>query len=114
MRGAATAASGLMPKSIMLLRTWRIALRMRFDPPLPVTANQPSSRVIAVGAIIEDRRRSSGQPWGPEGLTSSSPSMLLSIMPVPGTSAPQPSPFDRVTEAALPAASITLMWVVPR
>ena len=38
--------------------------------------------------------------------------MLLSWMPVPGTTKPEPIPVDAEREAALPRASITLMCVV--
>ena len=38
--------------------------------------------------------------------------MLLRITPVPGTSTPEPEPFEQVTAAHIPSASITEMWVV--
>jgi hypothetical protein len=39
--------------------------------------------------------------------------MLFSWMPVPGTITPEPAPVEAVSEAALPRASTTAMWVVP-
>ncbi len=50
--------------------------------------------------------------WKPSGLRSSSPMMLLTWMPVPGTTTPEPSPFVHVTAHARPAASTTEMCVV--
>ena len=40
--------------------------------------------------------------------------MLFSWTPVPGMTTPEPDPVDAVSEAALPRASTTEMWVVPR
>src|SRR3954468_10726561 len=37
---------------------------------------------------------------------------LLTWMPVPGTTTPEPSPFVQVTEQARPSPSRTEMWVV--
>ncbi len=57
-------------------------------------------------------RRPGAIRWKPAGLRSSSPSMLLRITPVPGTSTPEPEPLEQVTLAQLPSASRTEMWVV--
>ncbi len=91
-----------------------MAVRIRLDPPEPRAAIEPSGRKARLGAIMEEMRLFSGQTWKPKGLRSSSPSMLFSMMPVPGSMAPQPSPLDRLKAATLPAASTTLRCVVPR
>ena len=67
-----------------------------------------------VGAIIDATRTPGGAAWKPSGWRSSSPSMLLRRMPVPGMTSPEHSPFDVVIAAMLPSASVTLTWVVPR
>ena len=46
------------------------------------------------------------------GFRSSSPSMLFRCMPVPGTTTPEHEPFEQVTVAQAPSASITARWVV--
>ena len=38
--------------------------------------------------------------------------MLLTWTPVPGTIRPEPVPFEQVTLAQTPSASIAVMWVV--
>ena len=38
--------------------------------------------------------------------------MLFTCMPVPGTTTPEHEPFEQVTEAQAPSASMTAMWVV--
>ena len=38
--------------------------------------------------------------------------MLFRWIPVPGTTTPEPAPVDTVSEAALPSASTTEIWVV--
>ena len=38
--------------------------------------------------------------------------MLLTWTPVPGTTSPEPVPFEQVTEAQTPSASSTEIWVV--
>ena len=65
------------------------------------------------GAIIDATRCPGSVAWNPPGCRSSSPIMLLAITPVPGSSQPDPSPFEVVMLAALPSASTTLMCVVP-
>ncbi len=67
-----------------------------------------------LGAIIEVIRWFSGQRWNPCGTRSSSPSMLFSISPVPGTISPQPSPLENDNVATLSLESITDRLVVPR
>ena len=91
---------------------WVIAERIRFDPPLPSpSASSPSRRAI-VGDIIEGIRRPAIVEWNPNGFRSSSPSMLLSWMPVPSTYTPEPEPFEQVTLAHPPSPSRAVMWVV--
>ena len=68
--------------------------------------------MTTVGDIIDGIRRPGGARWKPSGLRSASPMMLLTWMPVPGTTMPEPSPFVQVTEHARPAASTTEMCVV--
>ena len=53
-----------------------------------------------------------GLRWKPSGFRSSSPSMLLRCIPVPGTTTPEHEPFEQVTVAQPPSASITDTWVV--
>ena len=65
-------------------------------------------RMRVVGDIIEETRTPGGAAWNPLGWRSSSPSMLFSWMPVPGTRSPEPSPFDVVIAAMLPSSSATL------
>ena len=50
--------------------------------------------------------------WKPCGFRSSSPSMLLTCTPVPGTYSPEPVPLEQVTEAHIPSPSSTERWVV--
>ena len=50
--------------------------------------------------------------WKPSGFRSSSPSMLLTWTPVPGTIRPEPVPFEQVTLAQRPSPSTAVMWVV--
>ena len=38
--------------------------------------------------------------------------MLFRWIPVPGTITPEPAPVETVSEAALPSASTTEIWVV--
>ena len=82
------------------------------EPALPSPRTISPSRRTTVGAIIDGTRRPGAIRWKPSGLRSSSPSMLLRITPVPGTSTPEPEPFEQVTLAQVPSASITAMWVV--
>jgi hypothetical protein len=65
-----------------------------------------------VGAIIELTLRPGGIRWKPCGFRSSSPSMLLTWTPVPGTSSPDPVPFEQVTLAHIPSESIAVRCVV--
>ncbi len=84
MRGLATAAAASISKSSRLQSTCRMAVRSRLDPPEPtaISRSRPTARV---GAIMEETRVSVGQQWNPVGLRSSSPSMLFTMMPVPGS-----------------------------
>ena len=60
-------------------------MRIRLLPPLPSTSSaRPSASRTTVGAIIDATRTPGGAAWKPSGWRSSSPSMLLSRMPVPG------------------------------
>ena len=85
---------------------------MRFDPAEPTTSSTSPSRSTTVGAIIDGIRVPGAARWKPAGERSSSPMMLLTCTPVPGTTTPEPSPFVHVTAAARPSASMTLMCVV--
>ena len=71
----------------------------------------PSSSTT-VGAIIDGSRRPGGCVNQPAGERSCSPIMLLTWMPVPGTTIPEPSPLVVVTAHAQPSASSTETWVV--
>ena len=75
---------------------------MRLEPALPRPSSISPSRRTTVGAIIEGTRRPGAIAWKPSGLRSSSPSMLLRMTPVPGTSTPEPEPFEQVTLAHIP------------
>ena len=111
-RGARTASPAPIPCSTTRTIVCRIAERIRLEPALPRPSSISPSRRTTVGAIIEETRRPGGIRWKPSGLRSSSPSMLLRITPVPGTSTPEPEPFEQVTLAHIPSASSTEMWVV--
>src|SRR3954452_14885737 len=112
-RGAMTASCAARPWSTAPTMTCRIAERIRFEPALPSTSStSPPSPTTAVGAIIDGIRRPGGKRKKPSGLRSCSPMMLLTWMPVPGTTMPAPSPFVHVTAHARPSASITEMCVV--
>lgn len=74
---------GFMPKSTVLLITCSRAVRMRLLPPLPGSIAPPPANNND-GAIIEATRSPGGLTWNPSGCRSSSPIMLLSMMPVPG------------------------------
>ena len=67
---------------------------------------------MIVGDIIEGRREPASQRWKPSGFRSSSPSMLFTWTPVPGTTRPEPVPFEQVTDAQHPPPSIAVMCVV--
>ena len=111
-RGARTASPAAIPSSTARTIVCRIAERIRFEPALPRPSSISPSRRTTVGAIIEGTRRPGAIAWKPSGLRSSSPSMLLRITPVPGTSTPEPEPFEQVTLAHVPSPSRTAMWVV--
>ena len=85
-----------------------IAPRSRALPALPTTrrARSPSKQML--GAIIDVSR----VPGRCTPARSSSPSMLLSEMPVPGSTTPEPEPSEHESDAALPSESTTEMWVV--
>ena len=111
-RGARTASPAPIPSSTARTIVCRIAERIRLEPALPRPSSISPSRSTTVGAIIEGTRRPGSIRWKPRGLRSSSPSMLLRITPVPGTSTPEPEPLEQVTLAHIPSPSITEMWVV--
>ncbi len=90
----------------------RIADRIRFEPAEPSATSGSPSRSTTVGAIMLGTRAPAGCRWCPNGLRSSSPSMLLRCTPVPGTTTPEHDPLEQVTVAQLPSASSTAMWVV--
>ena len=102
-RGARTASSAPIPCSTARTIVCRIAERIRFEPALPSPSSISPSRRTTVGAIIEGTRRPGSIRWKPSGLRSSSPSMLLRITPVPGTSTPEPEPLEQVTLAHIPS-----------
>ena len=85
---------------------------MRLEPAEPSTSSGRPSESTTVGAIIEGSRRPGGWVKKPSGERSCSPIMLLTWMPVPGTTMPEPSPLVHVTAHAQPASSITEMCVV--
>ena len=111
-RGASTAAATSIPSATRRTIVWRTAERIRFEPPLPSPASSSPSRSSTVGDIIEGMRRPAGRVWKPNGFRSSSPSMLLTWTPVPGTIRPEPVPFEQVTLAQRPSPSTAVMWVV--
>ncbi len=87
---------------------------MRFEPPEPSIANPPLGQRTAIGVIIEDSLLSGVQECQSPGTRSSSPNMLLGMIPVPGMIVPLPSPFEMVNAAPMPVRSTTEIWVVPR
>ena len=111
-RGASTASAASIPSATRRTIVCRTADRIRFEPPLPSPSSSLPSRSSTVGDIIEGTRRPGGRVWKPNGLRSSSPSMLLTWTPVPGTIRPEPVPFEQVTLAQRPSASTAVIWVV--
>jgi hypothetical protein len=101
-------------KSTTLLIAWSRAVRIRLLPPLPSTNRTWSPDRSTEGDIIEATRSAGGEAKNPSGWRSSSPIMLLSMIPVPGTTYPDPSPLEVVRLATFPQPSLTLTWVVPR
>ena len=77
------------PPSITPATVCTIAERIRFDPAEPSAISGRPSRSTTVGAIMLGTRAPGGWRWKPCGLRSSSPSMLLRCMPVPGTTTPE-------------------------
>ena len=75
-----------------------------------LTGSPPRS--ISAGAIIEVIRTPGGAAPKPPGFRSSSPSMLLSMIPVPGTTTPELDPLEPERLAMPPSASTALTWVV--
>ena len=112
MRGADTASWAGSPWSTTPSTVCRIAERIRFEPALPMAISGRPSRSTTVGAIMLGTRAPGGCWWNPSGFRSCSPSMLFRCMPVPGTTTPEQEPFEQVTDAQAPSASITEMWVV--
>ena len=92
--------------------TCRIAERMRLEPAEPTTSSGRPPASTIVGAIIDGSRRPGGCVNQPSGDRSCSPIMLLTWMPVPGTTSPEPSPLVVVTAHAQPSASSTETCVV--
>ena len=89
---------------------WMIAERIRFEPALPsAISGWSSADSTTVGAIMLGTRAPGVWRWKPSGLRSCSPSMLFRCMPVPGTTTPEQEPFEQVTAAQAPSASITEM-----
>ena len=85
---------------------------MRLEPAEPSASSGRPSRSTTVGAIMLGTRAPGGLRWKPSGFRSCSPSMLLRCIPVPGTTTPEHEPFEQVTVAQAPSASITDTWVV--
>ena len=112
MRGSSIASCGGRPWSTSAVTTRCSAERMRADPLEPTTASEPSGQTSSAGVIIDVRRVPGAGVVGP--VRSSSPSMLFMCRPVSPTKTPEPQPVEHVMAAALPAASTTEMWVVPR
>src|SRR5660398_251729 len=67
----------------------------------------PVSAACDGGAIMDVSLSPGGRAKKPSGFRSSSPIMLFSMIPVPGTTMPEPDPQEEVTETAIPAASTT-------
>ena len=101
-----------MPPSTTAAIVCTIAERIRFEPAEPSAISGCPSRTTTVGAIMLGTRAPGGCSWKPPGFRSSSPIMLFRCMPVPGTTIPEDDPFEHVTVAQPPSASITEMWVV--
>ena len=104
--GARTASSTDILKSIKFTSTCWIADGIRFEPPLPIAIKPLSGARATEGDIIELSRDFDGQPVNPPGLTSCSPSILFSIIEVPGIIVPHPSPLLTETDAAFRCRSI--------
>ena len=85
---------------------------MRFEPAEPSASSGRPSRSTTVGAIMLGTRAPGSCWWKPSGFRSCSPSMLFRCSPVPGTTTPEHEPFEQVTVAQPPSASITEMCVV--
>ena len=104
------------PKFILCERvfriTWEIADPIRLLPPLPRTSSGPDSPTTIVGDINVGSLCCFVHKWNPEGLRTSSPSILFIINPISGIKYPHPSPFVVVTLAAFPVLSIMLTCVV--
>ena len=111
-RGAATAATAPRSWSTTPTIVCSSAERIRLEPDEPSARCTSPSSSTTVGDIIDGIRRPGGARWKPSGLRSASPMMLLTWMPVPGTTMPEPSPFVHVTEHARPSPSMTEMCVV--
>ena len=59
-----------------------MAVRMRLDPPVPMSPTDPSCSTQTVGDIMVARRVPAGQLWNPSGKRSASPISLFMVMPV--------------------------------
>ena len=81
-----------MPRSSRLTAICRMAVRMRFDPPVPRAITVPSGCKMMDGAIIDERRTPCRHFPRPSGDRSSSPSMALKFdsVEVPGATPKKP------------------------
>src|SRR5660397_183465 len=102
----------------MFTNTCTMAERRRSLPALPKEITSPdacwegsaqglSPLHAMVGAIMDVSLSPGGRAKKPSGFSASSPIMLFSMIPVPGTTMPEPDPQEEVTETAIPAASTT-------
>src|SRR5660397_161869 len=107
----------------MFTNTCTMAERRRSLPALPKEITSPdacwegsaqglSPLHAMVGAIMDVSLSPGGRAKKPSGFRSSSPIMLFSMIPVPGTTMPEPDPQEEVTQTAIPAASTTHVSVV--
>ena len=77
----------------------------------PPARNRPGPRRWSATSSTSGARRAAAAPWP---VRSSSPSMLFRCSPVVPANTPEPQPVELVIAAALPAASTTETWLVPR
>src|SRR5918998_936535 len=89
-----------------------MAVGMRDAPGDPSATSPPSAEETTVGLMLETRRSPGFRVWNPLGLSSGSPRLLLSGIPVPGTTSPEPYPMLAVMETARPSESTHDRWLV--
>ena len=77
----------------------------------PPARSRPGPRRSSATSSTSAARRAAAAPWP---VRSSSPSMLFRCRPVLPTNTPEPQPVELVIATALPAASTTETWLVPR